>query len=485
MPVWIDALGTVTPAATVTVRPQVSGTMKSVRFEEGQMVKAGELLAEIDARPFELSLMQAQGQQQRDQAQLDNARLTLKRYELLWKQDSIARQDVDTQAALVKQLEGTAISNRGNEGTARLNLGYTRVVAPIAGRVGLRNVDVGNVVAAGDANGIAVITRLAPIDVEFALPQDRVPELQRRVATGAALPVTVLDRNRTSELDRGSFSTLNNQADTQTGTVRAKARFPNAQGALFPSQFVNVRLLLDTLAGAVVVPTAALRHGAADDFVFVLQDDQTVLQRKVTAGQAVGDTVVISSGLEADERVITEGADRLKDGVRVVLPGERAASGAAGMPGRGASGAHRDRARSLAAKRRAVPPDRARRVPGGRGSARRGARARSAGAVAPAGLAGGRPDRAAGDEPLQRRPRQLYRGGLGAGLRAKRAAHAGPVRREPAERGGGADPRPRRGLERVDLSGPMAGCRRRVGTIAPPHHGTPPRSTARFFRNPQ
>ena len=239
VPVWIDALGTVTPSATVTVRPQVSGTMKSVRFEEGQMVKAGELLAEIDARPFELSLMQAQGQQQRDQAQLDNARLTLKRYELLWKQDSIARQDVDTQAALVKQLEGTAISNRGNEGTARLNLGYTRVVAPIAGRVGLRNVDVGNVVSAGDANGIAVITRLAPIDVEFALPQDRVPELQRRVATGAALPVTVLDRNRTSELDRGSFSTQNNQAETQTGTVRAKARFPNAQSALFPSQFVK------------------------------------------------------------------------------------------------------------------------------------------------------------------------------------------------------------------------------------------------------
>ncbi|MEO6408773.1 MAG: efflux RND transporter periplasmic adaptor subunit [Burkholderiaceae bacterium] len=341
VPVLIDALGTVTPSATVTVRPQVSGTMKSVRFEEGQLVKAGQLLAEIDARPFEMSLMQAQGARLRDQAQLDNARLTLKRYETLWKQDSIARQDVDTQAALVKQLEGSVISGQGSEGTARLNLGYTRVVAPIAGRVGLRTVDVGNVVSAGDANGIAVITRLAPIDVEFALPQDRVPEVQRRVAAGAALPVTVLDRNRTSELDRGSFSTLNNQADTQTGTVRAKARFPNAQGALFPSQFVNVRLLLDTLAGAVVVPTSALRHGAESDFVFVLQDDQTVLQRKVVAGQAVGDKVVIASGVAAGERVITEGADRLKDGARVVLPGERAASGAAGMPGRGASGGRR------------------------------------------------------------------------------------------------------------------------------------------------
>ena len=348
VPVWIDALGTVTPSATVTVRPQVSGTMKSVRFEEGQLVKAGELLAEIDARPFEMSLMQAQGQRLRDQAQLDNARLTLKRYETLWKQDSIARQEVDTQAALVKQLEGTGVANRGNEGTARLNLGYTRVVAPIAGRVGLRAVDVGNVVSAGDANGIAVITRIAPIDVEFALPQDRIPELQRRVGAGAPLPVTVLDRNRTTELDRGSFSTLNNQADTQTGTVRSKARFPNAQNTLFPSQFVNVRLLLDTLAGTIVVPTAALRHGADNDFVFVLQDDQTVLQRKVAAGQAVGDKVVIASGLEAGERVITEGADRLKDGARVVLPGDRAASGAAGMPGRAASGARRERGASAA-----------------------------------------------------------------------------------------------------------------------------------------
>ena len=349
VPVWLDALGTVTPSATVTVRPQVSGTLKSVRFEEGQIVEAGQLLAEIDARPFELLLMQAQGQRLRDQAQLDNARLTLQRYETLWKQDSIARQDVDTQAALVKQLDGTAISSRGSEGSARLNLGYTRVVAPIAGRVGLRAVDVGNVVSASDANGIAVITRLAPIDVEFALPQDRIPEVQRRVARGASLPVTVLDRNRTDELDRGVFSTLNNQADTQTGTVRAKARFPNAQGALFPSQFVNVRLLLDTLADAVVVPTAALRHGADADFVYVLQDDQTVRQRKVTAGQAVGDKVVVASGLEAGERVITEGADRLKDGARVVLPQDRAASGAA--PGRGASGAMRERGASDAAGR--------------------------------------------------------------------------------------------------------------------------------------
>jgi len=344
IPITLEALGTVTPAAMVTVRPQVSGVLKQLMFREGQTVKTGQLLAQIDPRPFEMALMQAIGQRQRDEAQLENAKLTLQRYRTLLQQDSIARQDVDTQAALVKQLEGTLTTDRANEGTARLNLGYSRVVAPIGGRLGLRVVDLGNVVSSGDANGIAVITQLSPIDVEFAVPQDRVPELQQRIAEGATLPVTITDRTRTTTLASGSFAALDNQVDTQTGTVRAKARFANDKLTLFPSQFVNVQLQLRTIQGAVVVPVAALRHGSNGDFVYVLNPaDRTVAMRSVTRGQATVDKVQIATGLQEGERVITEGADRLKDGARVTLPGDRPASGGFGGAGggrrRGASGA--------------------------------------------------------------------------------------------------------------------------------------------------
>lgn len=340
VPITVEALGTVTPAATVTVRPQVTGVLREVLFREGQLVKRGQLLATIDPRQFEMALMQATGQRQRDAAQLENARLTLQRYRTLLAQDSIARQDVDTQAALVRQLEGTATTNRANEGTARLNLGYSRIVAPIAGRVGLRVVDVGNVVSAGDTNGIAVITQTAPIDVEFSLPQDRVPEVQARVAAGAELPVTALDRSRATELATGRFSTLDNQIDVQTGTVRAKARFANAGETLFPNQFVNVRLLLQTLQGAVVVPVAAVRKRSEGDYVYVLDGaSRTVSLRPVTRGPATDERVVVASGLRAGETVVTEGADRLKDGARVVLPGDAPASGAAnGRRARGEGG---------------------------------------------------------------------------------------------------------------------------------------------------
>jgi len=344
IPVVLEALGTVTPAVTVTVRPQVSGVITQVLFAEGQMVKKGQLLAIIDPRPFEIALQQATGARLRDEAQLENARLTLQRYRTLLQQDSIARQDVDTQAALVKQLEGTITIDRSAEGTARLNLGYSRIVAPAAGRIGLRPVDAGNFISAGDANGVAVITQLAPIDVEFAVPQDRVPEVQARVNDGAKLPVTALDRTRTRKLDEGVFSTLDNQVDVQTGTVKAKARFPNAGNTLFPNQFVNVQLLLRSITGAVVIPVTALRHGANGDFVYVLQDDGTVSVRPVTRGESTVDVVAIPTGLAAGERVVTEGGDRLKDGARVQVPGDRpagAASGASGAAARGfgASGA--------------------------------------------------------------------------------------------------------------------------------------------------
>ena len=334
IPITVDALGTVTPSATVTVTPQVSGVLTNVPFQEGQLVKKGQLLATIEPRPYELALMQAQATLQKDEALQEAASVTLKRYQTLLQQDSIARQDVDTQVATVKQLQGTVLGDQASVGTARLNLSWTRIVAPVAGRVGLRAVDVGNLVSSGSTGGIATITELAPIDVEFAIPQDRIPQLQARIAAGATLSVSALDRTRTNLLDTGVFLSLNNLSDTQTGTVRAKARFANPANTLFPSQFVNVRILLDTLKDAVVVPVTALRHGPSGDFVYVLDDDRTVTQTAVTQGIATADTVQITKGLEAGERVITEGGDRLKDGAKVSLPGD-AASG----PRRGASGA--------------------------------------------------------------------------------------------------------------------------------------------------
>ena len=322
IPVMLEALGTVT-ANTATVRPQVSGVLKEVMFHEGQAVKAGQLLATIDPRQFEMAVQQASGQRMRDEAQLENARLTLQRYQTLLAQDSIARQDVDTQAALVKQLEAAVITDRANEGTARLNLSYTRITSPISGRIGLRIIDVGNLVSSNDANGIVVVTQLSPIDVEFAIPQDRVPEVQTRLNSGARLPVTALDRTRTNVLETGTFLTLDNVVDTQTGTVRAKARFPNAKLTLFPAQFVNVRVLLRTIEGAVAVPVTAVRHGTSGDYVYVLDvPSRTVAMRAVTRGQETADKVIIASGLQVGETVVTEGADRLKDGSRVVLQGD-------------------------------------------------------------------------------------------------------------------------------------------------------------------
>ena len=349
VPVYIDARGTVTPVATITLRPQVSGVLTQVLFTEGQMVTKGQLLAQIDPRPFQQALMQAQGTRQRDEAQLANARITLQRYQTLLAQDSIARQDVDTQAALVQQLEGTVTSDRASEKTAQLNLDFTRVTAPVSGRVGLRVVDAGNVVSSSDTAGIAVITQVNPIDVEFSVPQDRVPEVAEAASDKAAsrMPVTALDRTRARVLDKGQFLTLDNQVDVQTGTVRAKARFRNADNTLFPNQFVNVRLLLRTLEGALVVPVTALRTGPKGDFVYVINEDRTVSMREVKRGQAAVDSVVITRGLQKDERVVTEGGDRLQDGATVRLasdaPGGPGARPGASAPRDGASGPRRRR----------------------------------------------------------------------------------------------------------------------------------------------
>ena len=320
IPVNLEALGTVVPQATVRVRPQVSGVLTQVLYREGQNVRKGQLLATIDPRPFEMALQQALGQRMRDEAQLAAARVTLARYETLLRQDSIARQEVDTQRATVRQLEAAVVTSKAAEGTARLNLSYTRIVAPIDGRTGLRTVDVGNQVGTGDAEGIVVITKLSPIDVEFAIPQDHASWLQHNA--GAFMEVKAFDRTRTTLLDTGAFASLDNQIDTQTGTVRAKARFNNARQQLFPSQFVNVQLQVRTIQDAVVVPVTAVRQGGQGDYVFVLQQDRTVKMRPVVRGQPLGERVQIASGLQLGERVITEGADRLRDGASVILPGD-------------------------------------------------------------------------------------------------------------------------------------------------------------------
>lgn len=361
MPVVLDALGTVMPAATVTVRPQVGGVLQQILFREGETVRAGQVLATIDPRQYEMALMQASGQRQRDEAQLASAKVTLTRFQTLLAQDSIARQDVDTQQALVKQLEGTVLSDRAAEGTAKLNLGYSKITAPIGGRVGLRVVDAGNVINAGDTAGIVVITQLTPIDVQFAVPQDRVTDVLARSAGKTELAVAAFDRTRVNLLATGRFSTLDNLIDVQTGTVKAKARFSNEKMTLFPNQFVNVRLELRTITGAVTIPVTALRHGSKGDFVYVLNSDRTAGMRLVTRGQTDVDKVEITAGLKLGERVVTEGGDRLSDGAAVSLPGDK--PGGRGKRNGAAGAAAADKTAAVGADGKPVPAGERRRRP--------------------------------------------------------------------------------------------------------------------------
>jgi multidrug efflux system membrane fusion protein len=344
--VTIDALGTVTPLATITLKPQVGGVLTEVLYTEGQSVTKGQLLARIDPRPYEQALAQAQGTRVRDEAQLEAARVTLARYRTLLSQDSIARQDVDTQAALVKQLEGTVITDRAAEAAAKLNVEYTRITAPVAGRIGLRTVDPGNTVTANAATGIAVITQMNPIDVQFAVPQDRIPDIQAQLAKGEPLPVKAMDRTRTTVLDTGTFSTLDNVVDTSTGTVKGKARFGNAGTTLFPSQFVNIQMTLRTV-DALVVPVTAVRTGPEGSFVYVINEDRKVSMRPVKRGEATVELVAVTEGLKPGELVVTEGGDRLKDGAPVILQGEKPMAG----PRPGASGP-----RAAQGERRRRPP---------------------------------------------------------------------------------------------------------------------------------
>ncbi|MBV8647979.1 MdtA/MuxA family multidrug efflux RND transporter periplasmic adaptor subunit [Paludibacterium sp.] len=339
MPIYLTALGTATPNNTVTVHSRVDGQLMRLGFTEGQMVKAGQWLAQLDPRPFQVALTQAQGQLARDQALLKNAQIDLARYRTLLAQNSIAEQQVATQEALVTQYQGTVLSDKGSVASAKLQLDYSRITAPVSGRVGLKQVDVGNIVHASDSNGVVVITEVQPMNVVFALPEDQLNQVLPSSRADAVLPVVAYDRDNRSKLAQGKLLTVDNQVDTTTGTVKLKAVFANQDNALFPNQFVNVRLQTEERKGALVIPTSALQRGQPGTFVYVLNADSTVSVRVVEPGPTEGDQLIVNGGLKAGERVIIDGMDQLRDGAKVTVAADKPQGGGAGGKKHKASGA--------------------------------------------------------------------------------------------------------------------------------------------------
>ncbi len=347
---WLSISGTVTPLNVVVVRSRVDGELKEVLFKEGQMVTAGAGIALIDPGPFKVALDSANAQLARDQALLDNARADQKRYDTLLKQDSIAKQQVDTQASLVKQYDAAILLDRAAIANAELQLGYTKISAPITGRAGLRQIDAGNMVHASDANGLVVITQMDPMGLVFSIPQERVAAVRSHLAGKEEVPVEVLDKLMNVSLGRGKLMTTDNQIDLTSGTLKVKAELPNSEGKLFPNQFVITKLLVDKAAGATVSPANAIQRGAKGGYAFVLNPDSTVTLRNVVTGATHGDRILIKDGLKPGDKVVTQGVDRLRDGGKVdvitqgVPAGERPGAGDPGKEsGREAGGERKGR----------------------------------------------------------------------------------------------------------------------------------------------
>jgi multidrug efflux system membrane fusion protein len=318
--ITLNALGTVTPLATATVRPQVSGLLTKYYFAEGQMVKAGDPLAQIDPRPYQAALDQAKGQLAKDQAALAGAERDLKRYQALLAANAESQQVVDDELATVSTDQGVVESDKANVENAQINLGYTRIVSPVSGQVGLHQVDIGNIVSAGQTGGVVVVTELSPMSILFTVPEDSISQVTARVAAGATLTADAYDRSQTVKISSGKLATVDNEVDPTTGTVKLRAMFDNTDNKLFPSEFVNIRLLVDTLQDQVVIPVSAVQRGADGTFVFVVTPDKVANERDVKLGVQDGDKVAVLSGLQAGDTVVVDGADRLRDGADIEIP---------------------------------------------------------------------------------------------------------------------------------------------------------------------